>query len=277
MYKIIVALVMLVSISYANNTDTENLISEYEDRAMYHRVITHEYELALGYHKKTCELGSSVGCANVASMYWNGDNEHKQNKEKTVEYNLKACELDNAYACYGVAVNYDDGWLARSDNKKAQYYYKKACSLGTTDACKKVAISNEKHTNNSSDKKAISPLGDAKVVKAFGSHTDPTHKIKIFNESITLKVAQGKNKVYNVLDGKVVFVGKSDVLGKVIVIAHKNKLHTIYARLSTFAPTIYVGRRLKQGYVIGKVDDTLVFQITQNSKHINPMGFIEEK
>ncbi len=278
MKKLIISLLLLFSFSYADNTATENKISEYEDKAMYHQFITKEYELALGYHKEGCKLRSGVACANTASMYWNGDEKHKQNKEKTFEYNLKACELDNAYACYGTAVAYEEGWLARSDNKKAQHYYKKACSLGTTDACKKVAVSNEKYTNKSSDKKAISPLRDAKVVKAFGSYIDPVSKRKVFNKSITLKIAQGQNnKVYNVLNGKVLFVGESDMLGKVIVIAHNNKLHTIYANLARFAPTVYAGRKLKQGYVIGKVDDTLVFQAIQNSKHINPMELIEEK
>lgn len=135
MKKLIILFLALLSLSYADNNATEQQITDYENRAMYHQFITKEYELALGYHKKTCELGSGVACANAASMYWNGDKEHKQNKEKTVEYNLKACKLENSYACYGTAVSYKEGWLAKPDYVKALDYCLKAYTLGNTNAC----------------------------------------------------------------------------------------------------------------------------------------------
>ena len=43
---------------------------------MYHQ-FSHEYELALGYHKKACELGSGIACANISSIYWNGYGEQQ--------------------------------------------------------------------------------------------------------------------------------------------------------------------------------------------------------
>lgn len=135
MKKLIISLLILFSFIYADNTAIEQQIIEYEDKAMYHRLITHEYELALGYHKKACELDCGVACANVASMYWNGDKEHKQNKEKVFEYNLKGCELDNAYACGLIAISYNEGWLAKPNYIKALHYCQKAYQLGDTNAC----------------------------------------------------------------------------------------------------------------------------------------------
>jgi len=121
--------------------------------------------------------------------------------------------------------------------------------------------------------KTISPLSGAKLIKKFGTYVDPIYKIKIFNESITLKASSNK-KVQNVLNGKVVFAGKSSMLGKVVVVAHSGKIHTVYAGLSKIAPNIKTGRKIKKGYVIGKVSSKLMFQATKNSKHINPLKLI---
>jgi len=123
--------------------------------------------------------------------------------------------------------------------------------------------------------KTISPLAGAKVIKKFGTYVDPIYKIKIFNESITLKAASSNAKVRNILNGKVVFAGKSSMLGKVVVVSHSKKIHTVYAGLSKIAPTIHVGSKIKKGYTIGKVNEKLVFQATKNSKHINPLRLIK--
>lgn len=123
--------------------------------------------------------------------------------------------------------------------------------------------------------KTISPLAHAKVIKKFGTYIDPIYKIKIFNESVTLKSSTPNAKVKNVLNGKVVFAGKSSMLGKVVVVAHSHKMHTVYAGLSKIAPTIHVGSKIKKGYVVGKVSQKLMFQATKDSKHINPLKLIK--
>ena len=123
--------------------------------------------------------------------------------------------------------------------------------------------------------KTISPLPGCRLVKKFGTYIDPIYKIKIFNESVTLRAPNSNAKVQNILNGKVVFAGKSSMLGKVVVVAHSGKMHTVYAGLSKIAPTIRVGSKIRKGYVVGKVARKLVFQATKNSKHINPMRLIK--
>jgi len=123
--------------------------------------------------------------------------------------------------------------------------------------------------------KTMSPLAGAKVIKKFGTYVDPIYKIKIFNESITLKSNTRNAKVKNILNGKVVFAGKSSMLGKVVVVSHSHKMHTVYAGLSKIAPTIRVGSKIKKGYIVGKVTEKLIFQATKNSKHINPLKLIK--
>jgi septal ring factor EnvC (AmiA/AmiB activator) len=122
--------------------------------------------------------------------------------------------------------------------------------------------------------KTISPISGARLVKKYGTYIDPIYKIKIFNESVTLKAPTSNARVQNVLNGKVVFAGKSSMLGKVVVVAHSGKMHTVYAGLSKISPTIHVGSKIKRGYVVGKVTSKLLFQATKNSKHINPMRLI---
>jgi septal ring factor EnvC (AmiA/AmiB activator) len=146
-------------------------------------------------------------------------------------------------------------------------------------ASEKVRQINSSYTKSKTYKyrgsKTISPLAGARVIKKFGTYVDPIYKIKIFNESITLKARTPNAKVKNILNGKVVFAGKSSMLGKVVVGSHSQKIHTVYAGLSKIAPTIRVGSKIKKGYVVGKVSEKLIFQATKNSKHINPLKLIK--
>ena len=156
---------------------------------------------------------------------------------------------------------------AEKENKKV---YKKS---------EKVRQVNSSYTPSKTYKyrgnRTISPLPGARLVKKFGTYVDPIYKIKIFNESITLKSPALNSKVQNILNGKVVFAGQSSMLGKVVVVSHSKKIHTVYAGLSKIAPTIHVGVKIQKGYVVGKVSEKLIFQATKNSKHINPLKLIK--
>ncbi|MDZ7818602.1 MAG: peptidoglycan DD-metalloendopeptidase family protein [Aliarcobacter sp.] len=117
----------------------------------------------------------------------------------------------------------------------------------------------------------IAPLKSFKVVKNFGTYYDPVYKIKLFNESIVLKSTEPKAKVVSVLNGKVVYAKKNaGMLENVVIIQHEGGLHTIYSHLDEISPTLVVGKWIKQGYVVGRVDDSLMFQATKDSSHIDP-------
>ena len=125
--------------------------------------------------------------------------------------------------------------------------------------------------------KTIAPLEKFTLKQAFGDYTDPIYKIKIFNESVVLRSALSDAVVKNVLDGKVVFAKETSLLQKVVIVENKDGIHTIYAHLSKIAPTIKVGSSLKKGYVIGRVERDLTFEVTQKNYHINPMELIASK
>lgn len=124
--------------------------------------------------------------------------------------------------------------------------------------------------------KTIAPLKDYDVVKKFGTYYDPIYKIKLFNESVVLKSNRKKAKVYSVLNGKVVYAKMdSGMLENVVIVQHKNGLHTIYSHLDQISPTLRVGKWIKKGYVVGRVDSMLTFQATKNNSHINPQDLFK--
>jgi murein DD-endopeptidase MepM/ murein hydrolase activator NlpD len=124
-------------------------------------------------------------------------------------------------------------------------------------------------------KKTIAPLDRYTVLKRYGTYTDPIYKIKIFNESVSLKPKSPNAKVKAVFNGKVILAQKTPLLENVVIIEHANGLHTIYAHLDRIAPTIKKGKRLKKGSVIGRVNDELMFEVTQKNYHIDPLKVIQ--
>ena len=123
--------------------------------------------------------------------------------------------------------------------------------------------------------KTISPLKGARLIKRYGTYIDPIYKFKIFNKSVTLKAPYAGAKVRSVLAGKIVFAENSGgMLGKVVIVEHSNGIHTIYAKLSRLAPGIRVGKRVSRATVIGKVEKSLMFEVTKNNKHMNPLKLI---
>ena len=124
-------------------------------------------------------------------------------------------------------------------------------------------------------KKTIAPLDSYTITKKYGTYTDPIYGIKIFNESISLKPRKINSKVKTVFNGKVIYANKTAVLNNIVIVEHKNGLHTIYANLSQISPNVKKGKKIKKGYTIGRVSDELVFEVTQKSYHINPVRLFQ--
>ncbi len=125
--------------------------------------------------------------------------------------------------------------------------------------------------------KTISPLDSFTVKRRFGDYVDPIYKIKIFNESVVLASNTPDATVKSVLNGKVVFAKDTASLQKVVIVENSDEIHTIYAHLSKIAPTIQVGQKIKKGYVLGRVDNDLTFEVTQKNYHIDPLELIGAK
>ncbi len=119
--------------------------------------------------------------------------------------------------------------------------------------------------------KTIAPLKNYRVVKKFGPYKDPIYNIKIFNDSVSLKPDTQNAIVRAVLNGKVMISKRNNLLGNFIILSHGDGLHTVYAHLDKVAPNIRQGKRVAKGSAIGRVNDELMFQVTQKNKHIDPL------
>jgi len=124
-------------------------------------------------------------------------------------------------------------------------------------------------------KKTIAPFYPYTITKKYGTYEDPIYGIKVFNESISLKPSKKNTKVKTVFNGKVIYANKTAVLNNIVIVQHKNGLHTIYANLSQISPNIKKGKKIKKGYTIGRVSDELVFEVTQKTYHINPIRLFQ--
>jgi murein DD-endopeptidase MepM/ murein hydrolase activator NlpD len=113
------------------------------------------------------------------------------------------------------------------------------------------------------------------VIKRFGSYIDPIYKIRIYNNSITIKTKPNA-LVRAIFPGKVIYIGK-DRDKKIIFIKHKNNLFSIYANLSKISPLIKKGSYVKKGEVIARVKNSLEFEVTYKDKAINPLQVINLK
>lgn len=166
--------------------------------------------------------------------------------------------------------------IIKSDARKEanQKEAAKANKNSSAKRTKVVAVSSSKIIKYNKSK-TISPLKGARLIKKFGTYTDPIYKFKIFNKSVTLKAPHSSSKVRSVLKGKIVFAENSGgMLGKVVIVEHSNGIHTIYAKLSRLAPGIKVGKRVSKGSTIGKVDKSLMFEVTKDNKHMDPLNLI---
>lgn len=130
-------------------------------------------------------------------------------------------------------------------------------------------------TKEYNGEKTIPPFEPYKITKVYGTYTDPIYGIKVFNESISLKPSQKDTKVKTVFNGKVIYADKTPVLENIVIIEHDDGMHTIYANLSQIAPDISKGKKVKKGYTIGRVNDELIFEVTQKAYHINPVRLFQ--
>ncbi|HIQ47930.1 MAG TPA: peptidase M24 [Sulfurovum sp.] len=223
--------------------------------------------------KKEVEAARKAAAARKEAIRLAKERQRRIRKEKE----LARANARKAKEALRRAKTKEDKEKARLASVKAEKEKKKVYKASAK-ASAKVRQVNSSYTKSKTyaykGSKTISPLPGSKLIKKYGTYVDPIYKIKIFNESVTLKSPSSNAKVHNILNGKVVFAGKSSMLGKVVVVAHSGKMHTVYAGLSKIAPTIHVGTKIKKGYVVGKVASKLMFQATKNSKHINPLKLI---
>lgn len=84
--------------------------------------------------------------------------------------------------------------------------------------------------------------------------------------------------IYATADGRVIHAGNKSAYGKTVVLKHAEKFSTLYAHMSRISDKSQVGKRVKQGDVIGYVGKTgrvtgthLHYEFRVNGKQIDPL------
>lgn len=79
-------------------------------------------------------------------------------------------------------------------------------------------------------------------------------------------------------DGKVVHKGRKGGYGRAVIIQHGGRYSTLYAHMKSYRSGIYVGKRVKQGQIIGYVGSSgratgphLHYEFRVNGAHRNPL------
>ena len=92
------------------------------------------YQQAIKYYKKACELNDEIGCSQLAISYDRGQGV-KQNFAEAFKFYKKACDLNKTLACFAVGIMYDEGKGVKQDFVNARKYYEKACEANYARAC----------------------------------------------------------------------------------------------------------------------------------------------
>ena len=131
--------------------------------------------------------------------------------------------------------------------------------------------------NGKSIKKALmkTPINGARLSSSFGKRKHPILKYTKMHRGTDFAAPEG-TPIMASGNGKIILAKWCGAGGNCIKIKHNSTYQTIYAHMSKFANSIKVGKRVKQGQIIGYVGSTgmstgphLHYEVIENGKKIN--------
>ena len=131
--------------------------------------------------------------------------------------------------------------------------------------------------NGKSIKKALmkTPINGARLSSSFGKRKHPILKYTKMHRGTDFAAPEG-TPIMASGNGKIILAKWCGGGGICIKIKHNSTYQTIYAHMSKFANSIKVGKRVKQGQIIGYVGSTgmstgphLHYEVIENGKKIN--------
>lgn len=123
-----------------------------------------------------------------------------------------------------------------------------------------------------------SPVAGARISSPFSPRRyHPKLHIWRSHEGVDLAAPYG-TPIHATGYGKVIFVGRKGGYGNVVVLAHSNKISTLYAHMKGFAPSLSLGDKVKRGQVIGYIGTSglstgphVHYEVRLGGTHMNPM------
>jgi len=120
------------------------------------------------------------------------------------------------------------------------------------------------------------PLQNYRMTSNFGIRQNPVTGSIAMHKGIDLAAPEG-TEVFAAADGIVTEIGNNPVYGNYIIIAHGEKLTSLYGHLQKVETVLRL--KVKSGNVIGRVGSTgqstgphLHFELRQDGKALNPTG-----
>ena len=129
MKKLIVCVVLAVVSANAGKLSEDELANlrgsctELEDKSACQKLIKNGLT--------SVEKCGKDECSEIGGIYSTAEN-----FQQALKYYVKACELGNFWGCSWAADLYKQGLGVKKDEATAKKYYGKACELGNEDACK---------------------------------------------------------------------------------------------------------------------------------------------
>jgi len=124
----------------------------------------------------------------------------------------------------------------------------------------------------------IWPTINKNINSDYGMRSDPFTGKMDFHPAIDIAGRVG-DPVFAVKDGTVIFTGKRNGYGNMIILRHNNEIFSVYAHNSI--NLVRNGQNIKQGQIIAKIGSTgkstaphLHFEIRKNIKPLNPLYFL---
>lgn len=112
------------------------------------------------------------------------------------------------------------------------------------------------------------------VVGTYGSRVDPKYKTVTKSPGIDIAAANGA-PVTAVDSGKVSFADHFLGYGRMVILDHGGRYHSIYSRLKDIR--VSVGAIVKRGEPLGLAADTLHFEFRVGGKSVDPLDWLRPR
>jgi len=109
------------------------------------------------------------------------------------------------------------------------------------------------------------------VITRFGTVVDPKYKTATKNSGIDIAAKSG-SPVLAVDSGKVSFADMFMGYGRMVILDHGNRCHSIYSKLSDVK--VKVGATVAKGETIALSGDTLHFEFRVGGKSVDPLDWL---
>ena len=121
------------------------------------------------------------------------------------------------------------------------------------------------------------PVDFRRISSRYGKRHHPTLNRLKMHKGVDYAAKRG-TPIKAAGDGKISFRGRKGGYGRVVIIQHGGRYSTLYAHMHRFKKGMYVGKRVKQGQIIGYVGSSgratgphLHYEFRVNGTHRNPL------